>query len=170
MPDSRRDFLLRFAATALAAAGTGCDSPVEGVGDPLSRREQPLVVYGPPPDHRDKAGRTSPREIEVSFGGGRLDLDARARAILDGVAETLGRDTRMSAVLEGHCDERGSREYNLALGERRAQAARRYLMERGVAEGRLLAVSYGEERPRDPGHGEAAWAANRRVVVRLEPH
>jgi peptidoglycan-associated lipoprotein len=71
------------------------------------------------------------------------------------------RDVRLR--LEGHCDERGTVDYNLALGEQRAQAARDYLLSLGVAPERLATVSYGKERPLDPGHEESAWARNRRV-------
>jgi peptidoglycan-associated lipoprotein len=64
--------------------------------------------------------------------------------------------------ISGHADERGSDEYNLALGNRRAAAAKRYLTGKGVADGRLEVVSYGEERPANPGHDEGSWAENRR--------
>jgi peptidoglycan-associated lipoprotein len=70
-------------------------------------------------------------------------------------------------VVEGHCDERGTIEYNLALGDRRATMAKKSLAERGVAPGRISTISYGEERPVDPGHNEAAWAKNRRAVFRF---
>ncbi len=68
-------------------------------------------------------------------------------------------------VIEGHCDERGSREYNIALGERRANAVKRFLEAEGVSSLQLETISYGEERPVDPGHNEAAWAKNRRAVL-----
>ena len=68
-----------------------------------------------------------------------------------------------SVILEGHCDERGTREYNMALGDRRANAAKEYLVRLGVEPSRLKTISYGEERPADPGHNEDAWAKNRRV-------
>ena len=68
-------------------------------------------------------------------------------------------------ILEGHCDERGSREYNIALGERRANAVRRFLEAEGVSPLQLETISYGEERPAVPGHNEAAWAKNRRVEL-----
>jgi peptidoglycan-associated lipoprotein len=72
--------------------------------------------------------------------------------------------------LEGNTDERGSREYNIGLGDRRAQSVRRAMLLQGVAEGQITTVSYGEERPADPGHDEAAWAKNRRVeIVYLTP-
>ena len=76
------------------------------------------------------------------------------------------RDSRDASVnIEGHCDERGTREYNLALGERRSEAVRRYLISAGVRSTQIETVSFGEERPVDPGHDEAAWAQNRRAEV-----
>jgi peptidoglycan-associated lipoprotein len=66
-------------------------------------------------------------------------------------------------LIEGHCDERGTPEYNLALGERRAVAVRNYLVSLGIPKGVLSTVSFGEERPLDPGHSEEAWAKNRRA-------
>jgi peptidoglycan-associated lipoprotein len=86
-----------------------------------------------------------------------------AKPGLQAVAAALKADQALNLVLEGHCDERGTLEYNLALGERRAAAAKRYLQNLGVAASRLTTLSYGEERPADPGHDEAAWAKNRRV-------
>ena len=76
---------------------------------------------------------------------------------------TAHSDTRVR--LEGHTDERGSREYNIGLGERRAQSVRRALLLQGAADAQISTVSYGEERPAVPGHDEAAWAKNRRVEI-----
>lgn len=70
-----------------------------------------------------------------------------------------------SVVIEGHCDERGTREYNLALGERRANAVRRYLMSRGVSSSQIEVVSFGEERPASYAHNESAWSQNRRAYL-----
>lgn len=72
-------------------------------------------------------------------------------------------------VIEGHCDERGTVEYNLALGERRANAVKRYLIDLGIDPGRLSTVSYGENHPVDPGQDETAWAKNRRVELKRQP-
>ena len=83
-------------------------------------------------------------------------------------AERLKADTTLQVALEGHCDERGSNEYNLALGERRAQALRRALIAEGVPASQLRTVSYGEERPAVDEGDEEAWSKNRRAVVRLE--
>ena len=85
-------------------------------------------------------------------------------------AKYLAGNPQARVRLEGNTDERGSREYNIGLGDRRAQAVRRALLLQGVSEGQLTTVSYGEERPADPGHDEAAWAKNRRVeIVYLTP-
>jgi OmpA-OmpF porin, OOP family len=85
------------------------------------------------------------------------------REILKGHAEWLTKNTDYSLTVEGYCDERGSTEYNLALGERRAMEAKKYLVGLGIDEKRLKPISYGFERPLDPGHNEAAWAKNRRA-------
>jgi peptidoglycan-associated lipoprotein len=69
----------------------------------------------------------------------------------------------IKARIEGHCDERGTNEYNLALGDRRANSAKEFLLNLGIAENRLTTISHGEEKPIDPGHDEAAWAKNRRA-------
>ena len=75
----------------------------------------------------------------------------------------MKKNSALKVRIEGHCDERGSDEYNLALGERRAKAAMNYLVTLGIADKRLSVISYGKEKPVDPGHDEAAWAKNRRA-------
>jgi len=87
-----------------------------------------------------------------------------ALPIIKAHAEYLASHHDRSFTLEGHCDERGTREYNIALGERRADAVRRMLVANGVSDNQIKVVSYGEERPAQLGHNEAAWAANRRAV------
>jgi peptidoglycan-associated lipoprotein len=89
-------------------------------------------------------------------------LSDQARAALEKHALWLQGRRDVKVTIEGHCDERGTVEYNLALGEQRARAARDYLVSLGVAADRVRAVSLGKERPLDPGHDEAAWAKNRR--------
>ncbi len=95
----------------------------------------------------------------------RADLSAEAREALVYHATRLMENPSLRYRLEGHADERGTREYNLALGERRAQAVERYLQVQGVSAGQLEVISYGEERPVDPGTTEAAYARNRRVEI-----
>jgi peptidoglycan-associated lipoprotein len=98
----------------------------------------------------------------VHFDFDRADLTAEDQATLDRKMQVLAAHPRVTLRIAGNCDERGSEEYNLALGERRAAAAKRYLEAHGVAGDRIAIVSYGKERPLDPGHDEAAWARNRR--------
>ena len=90
-------------------------------------------------------------------------LTMQAREILDGNTAYLQANPDVKVVISGNCDERGSDEYNLALGERRAVAARDYLVSMGIAAERLSTISYGEEKPADTAHTEAAWALNRRA-------
>ncbi|UFS69991.1 peptidoglycan-associated lipoprotein Pal [Geomonas sp. RF6] len=99
---------------------------------------------------------------KVYFNLDSYALDDAARSVLTKNLEILQKDPLRKIRIEGHCDERGSDEYNLALGERRAQAAARYLSALGVAPERLSVISYGKEKPADPGHDEKAWRLNRR--------
>ncbi len=99
---------------------------------------------------------------DIHFGFDRYDLTPKAREILSQNAEVLLKNPGTKIQIEGHCDERGTIEYNLALGERRANAAKQYLTSLGVSKDSMLTISYGEEMPVDPGHNEEAWAQNRR--------
>ncbi|RMF47475.1 MAG: peptidoglycan-associated lipoprotein Pal, partial [Deltaproteobacteria bacterium] len=99
----------------------------------------------------------------IHFDFDQFTLSPEARDILAANAALLNANPGLKVRIEGHCDERGSDEYNLALGERRAVAARDYLVSLGVAADRLSTISYGEEMPLDAGHDEAAWAKNRRA-------
>lgn len=89
------------------------------------------------------------------------------RSKLESVAEYLRGNPSVGLIVEGHCDERGSNEYNLALGERRAQAVRAYIIGLGIAADRIKTVSYGEEQPAAFGHDESAWRQNRRAQFSL---
>ena len=101
----------------------------------------------------------------VFFPTDGASLTPEARNIVDGWARLLRQNPQISATIEGHADERGTREYNLALGERRAQAARGYLLSLGIPAQRVSVVSYGKERPAVVGSNESAWAQNRRAVL-----
>jgi len=92
-------------------------------------------------------------------------LDGEARRILDAQAAWLQRNANVRVTIEGHADERGTREYNLALGDRRANAARDYLQSRGVESSRMQTISYGKERPAVVGDSETSYAQNRRAVT-----
>jgi peptidoglycan-associated lipoprotein len=99
----------------------------------------------------------------IYFAFDQYDLSGEARATLDQKATFLNDNPNVRVQIEGHADERGTNAYNLALGERRANAAKQYLTTLGISAGRLSTISYGEERPADPGQGEGAWARNRRA-------
>ncbi len=99
----------------------------------------------------------------VYFALDSWSLDDGARAALDANARVLRDNASLSITVEGHCDERGTVEYNQALGEKRAEAVKQYFADAGIAMSRMVTVSYGKERPSDEGHDDAAWAKNRRA-------
>jgi peptidoglycan-associated lipoprotein len=99
---------------------------------------------------------------DIYFDYDKYDLSPAAREKLNKLGEWLLKNTATQVLIEGHCDERGNAEYNLALGERRAHSAKQYLAQLGVNADRISTISYGKERPLDPGHTEAAHAKNRR--------
>ena len=115
-----------------------------------------------------RAARESFLNELIHFEFDKSRLLPEAKAILRVKAEWLKANPEARAIIEGHCDERGTNEYNLALGDRRAQSAKTYLVDLGIAPERLTCISYGEERPLDPGHNEAAWAKNRRDQFVIE--
>ena len=98
----------------------------------------------------------------IFFGLDQYDIDAEDQATLQSQAAWLQQNPSVRVTIEGHADERGTRDYNIALGERRANAAKNYLASLGIDPGRITTVSYGKERPAALGSDEAAWAQNRR--------
>jgi peptidoglycan-associated lipoprotein len=101
----------------------------------------------------------------VYFAFDKSDITPEARKILERQAAWLKSNANVTVTIEGHCDERGTREYNLALGERRATAVKNVLVALGIPANRISTISYGKERPAVPGSTEAAWAQNRRGVT-----
>lgn len=120
----------------------------------------PTVTPGSRADFVAQAGSDT-----VYFGTDKHDLDTEALATLAKQVEWLKKFPAVKVTVEGHCDERGTREYNLALGDRRANAAKNYLVANGVDAARISTISYGKERPVAQGSDEAAWAQNRRAVT-----
>ena len=110
----------------------------------------------------DEINRNSPFQ-PVFFGYDQAEVDEPGQQALNVNAELMKKYGTWIVTIEGHCDERGTAEYNLALGERRALAARNYLVALGIPADRLRTVSYGKEFPFDPGHDESAWSKNRRA-------
>jgi peptidoglycan-associated lipoprotein len=135
------------------------EPPPAGTGALESSPDRPLDL--------DTAGTSIDR---VYFPFDHYTLTSQAREILVDNAERLRMDRDARILIEGHCDERGTTEYNLALGERRAVSAFEYLRDLGVAPDRMSVLSFSEERPLDSGHNEEAWALNRRAeFVKVEP-
>jgi len=104
----------------------------------------------------------------IYFDFDKSNLKPEAQEVLKRKAAYLQGNPNAKAIIEGHCDERGTNEYNLALGDRRASSAKKFLVNLGIADSRLKTISYGEERPLDPGHNEAAWSKNRRCQFKLQ--
>jgi len=115
-----------------------------------------------------EAAVTEPDQHRVFFAFDSSELTDNSRKVLRQHAEYLKANEDIDVTLEGNADERGSREYNLALGERRAKSVRRFLLVQGLDSARLKVVSYGEERPLVDGHDKAAYAKNRRVMLRYK--
>lgn len=108
-------------------------------------------------------------EVEVPdrvyFALNKYNLTSASTEVLNLQAEWLNADPNVNVIIEGHCDERGTREYNLALGEKRAMAVKNYLVNKGIAPSRIKTISYGKERPVVLGTGEAIWAQNRTSIT-----
>jgi peptidoglycan-associated lipoprotein len=162
--------LVLLATTALAACGKKKIEDIPPTADGTQ--------YGTPQDQGgDMSGQILPGSQEdflqsvgmngdrVFFDTDRFNIDAADQATLQAQAQWLARYPDKRIVVEGHCDERGTRDYNLALGERRANAAKNYLASLGIDASRIQTVSYGKERPAAPGSNEQAWAQNRRAVT-----
>ena len=151
------------AGVAGAVDSTGMAGPDEtGMPPPPELEEMEPATVEPPPGSQEDL---------VQNVGDRVFFEFDSAVLLPDARRTLGRQSEwlrlfpeVTLTIEGHCDERGTREYNLALGERRASAARDYLIAQGIAPSRIRTVSYGKERPYALGHNEEAWALNRRSV------
>ena len=137
-------------------------APPEPVAAPTVVPPEPVREDAITSASLDDLNRNSPLK-PVFFALDSDVLSAEAQKALDDAAALLKRYPSWAVTLEGHCDERGTAEYNLALGERRAVAARAYLVSVGIGADRLRTISYGKEFPFDPGHDDAAWAKNRRA-------
>ncbi len=159
--------LLLCGALGLAA----CNDPSQLGGDPVADAGgQPIggeIVPGSASDPTSPAYFSQTVGDRVLFEVDQSSLTSAGMATLDGQATWLGTNIGFTAVVEGHADEKGTREYNLALGARRADAVRNYLISKGVAGNRLRVVSYGKERPAELCSAESCYAQNRRSVTVL---
>ncbi len=137
-------------------------APPEPVREPVIVPPEPVRADNITSSSLDDLNRQSPLK-PAFFEYDSSDLTTAGQAALDENAALLKRNASWAVTIEGHCDERGTAEYNLALGERRAVTARTYLVSLGISADRLRTVSYGKEFPFDPGHDESAFAKNRRA-------
>ena len=133
--------------------------PAPAPAAPAPAPPAPVVVPPPPPPAEFAA---NPALADIHFDFDKSAIRAGDAKILDATAGWLKDNPKALVLIEGHCDERGTNEYNLALGERRAEAARAYLVSQGVDRARMSTISYGEERPSCTQSTEACWARNRR--------
>jgi len=158
--------LLPIAIASAALLFAGCSKKVEVASDSHAPATHSTAPSTAPVTDNNMAARPSTNSVFFAFD--RSELDAASRATLDGYAAWLNANASTSITVEGNCDERGSREYNLALGQRRADSIRDYLTAQGVSASRVDTVSFGEERPKCNTSGEACWAENRRgdIVTR----
>ena len=162
---TRTQLIIASVFVILLAAGCPKKQAMK-TGEPPPQTPQIAEPAKPPVD--DTATAVPVEFRTVFFDLDKYDIRPDAKPLLAEAARLMRQYPQISLRLEGHCDERGTVEYNLALGERRANAVRDYLAGLGVERSRLATVSYGKERPADAGHDEAAWARNRRVEFRAE--
>jgi peptidoglycan-associated lipoprotein len=156
------------AVSAIALAGCASKAPKElppQASTVPTETPAPSAPTGPVAgSNADFMAQMQGRNV-IFFDTDKFDVDSGDAAALQAQAEWLQRYPNKSATIEGHCDERGTRDYNLALGERRANAAKNYLVGLGINAARLSTVSYGKERPVALGSDEASWAQNRRAAT-----
>jgi peptidoglycan-associated lipoprotein len=148
----------------LLAMTVGCSRKPKPAVVPATMETKPTTEIVKPPETATETPVAAVLELkDVFFDYDKFSLRDDAREALNGDGKLLVDNPGARALLEGHCDERGTVEYNLALGERRANATKAFLVQYGVDAARLSTISYGEERPFATGQNEAAWAQNRRV-------
>ena len=166
--------LIVFVLTYAGCAGkqlTGCDGIASAQNESTIKQNEQLSVAGEQAKQNNSEEQTT-RESAVSqittylkdihFDFDQYSLRLEDRQIISSHADYLLKNKNVKIIIEGNCDERGTTEYNLALGSKRAQEAKKFLVNSGIDRERIKTISYGKERPLDPGHNEEAWAKNRR--------
>lgn len=182
--NAKRILSLMLMLCMFAAFGAGCakktaDSmPAGATKVEISDKDTDWQKPAPAPESRSltedeiraQQREQAQRELGnmIFFAFDSFELTPESRNVLTSKAETLKKYSLFNIVIEGHCDERGTSEYNLALGERRAKASQQFLNQLGITNERMTIVSYGKERPLDPGHNEDAWSKNRRDEFKIQ--
>ncbi len=160
----KRFMVLATMLLLVAVAGCGGDKAVD---EPVAAEPTPAPTE--PAEEPIEEPTSQPVDMspvslsDVFFDFDQYNLSGEAKGTLESNARELKRVADSGVTIEGHCDERGTKAYNLALGEKRANAAKDYLVTLGVTASRINTISYGKERPFDSGHDESAWAKNRRA-------
>ena len=171
----------KFLIFALMIFALGCAKKyVKAPEEPVSRPEKEAVtekvqvvkekITPPPAEEVTTSTTTAAAEKEapfalkdVLFDYDKYNIRPDAKAALDSIAEWLSKNKGLNVLIEGHCDERGTNEYNLALGEKRANTAKDYLAAKGIASAKMRTMTYGEEKPVCTESGESCWQRNRRA-------
>lgn len=163
-----------WVAMLCVVALAGCASTAKQEPPPVEDRSAGTETQGVGDKSGAEAQALSARQADllaktrVYFAFDSSAIDDEGRAIVEAHAGYLAANPGVRLTLEGHCDERGTREYNLALGERRAQSVEKLMRALGVGSNRVTTVSYGEEKPVDAEHNESAWRQNRRVEIQYK--
>lgn len=168
---SPRTTALAFVALLLVVAAGCAKKPAATPPVPPAPKSTPTQTSTPtdtptPPTSTPEPSKpgVGARDLQVVyFGYDSFTLDDGARAALDSNAKQMRDNPALEVSVDGHCDERGTVEYNQALGQKRAETVQQYLTDAGIPANRFRVISYGKERPADEGHDESAWAKNRRV-------
>lgn len=156
--------VLGIALALAACSGDNNKHDVGGTGQDMAAvQQQPMNNNGPMPG--SEADLVASAGDRVYFGLDQNQLSSDARATLDKQAAWLARYPQVTVLVAGNCDDRGTEEYNIALGQRRANAAREYLEAKGVNSQRISTISYGKDRPSVDGDGQDAWAQNRNAIT-----
>jgi peptidoglycan-associated lipoprotein len=174
MEIARFNWARSVVATAAVLLLAGCGSKPAPEMDMTEPEPAPPVEEPAPPPRETKPAWVDPNTeyastlVNIHFEFNKYSILPEDKPKLEAIAALLKGNTDFKLLIEGHCDERGTNEYNMSLGEQRALSTKRYLASLGVTEGRFTTISYGEERPLDPAHNEAAWNKNRRCQFRVE--
>ena len=162
---ARRLLVMLVALSLLVVLGCGKKDTTTvdstDIDPPPVEEPDEAPVTDPEPDIQEID--TTPEVEDVFFDFDKYNLSTESKRTLERNATEMKRSNKATLVIEGHCDERGTKSYNLALGEKRAKAAKNYLVSLGVSSSRLTTISYGKERPFSSGHSEDSWAKNRRA-------
>ena len=148
-------------SSEVSSAGSDSESDSGSDSDSGSSSESASIEPGSQEDLIVNVGD------RVFFGYDSFELNSDAKELLQDQVAWLKQYSNVSVIIEGHCDERGTREYNLALGEKRAQAVKNYLLNLGISSDRLSTISYGKERPAVVGSNDGAWSQNRRSETKV---